>query len=114
MLRAIQSPTVCLHSVEEQYFLRATPTRVHNYRDHITRFEGLPIPSLTDHDADTRSLDIPCAYRGRVFRISPNDDDDVAMRVLPPILLNYSSKRHILGHIEHRARMMREGRVRGG
>jgi hypothetical protein len=109
MLCAIQPRAVSLHSIEEQGVLRTMPAGVRNYRNQITRFERLRIPSLTDHEAGARSLEIPRSNRGRVWRVSPNDDDDVAVGVLPPVLLYDASIRNILGHIEHRARMMGEG-----
>ena len=111
MLRAIQPRTVRLDCVEEQNARGAIPAGVRNYRDPVARFIGHPIPPPTDHDADARSLDIPRSDRGRVRRFTPNRDDDVAVRVLPPILLYDASIRDILGHIEHRARMMSEGRT---
>ena len=93
MLRAIQPRAVRLHRIEEQDVLRAIPAGVRNHRNQITRFERLLIPSLIDHEAGARSLDIPRSYGGKVCRVSPNDDDDVAVRVLPPILLYDASIR---------------------
>ena len=111
MLRAIQPRAVRLDCIEEQDKVRAISTGVRNYRDPVARFVGHPVPSPTGHEADARSLDIPRSDRGRVRRVTPNRDDDVAVRVLPQILLDDASIRHILGHIEHRARMMSEGRT---
>src|ERR1700730_5762434 len=109
MLCAIQPRAVSLHSIEEQSVLRTMPAGVRNYRNWITRFERLRIPSLTDHEAGARSLDIPRPHHGRVCRVSPNDDDDMAVWVLPPVLLYDASIGNILGHIKHRARMMGAG-----
>jgi hypothetical protein len=111
MLRAIQPRAVCLDCIEEQNDLGAIPARMCNYRNQVARFVRHPIPSPTDHKADARSLDIPRSDRGRVCRVTPNRDDDVAVRVLPPILFYDASIRNIFGHIEHRARMMSEGRT---
>ena len=111
MLRAIQPRAVCLDCIEEQNDLGAIPARMRNYRNQVARFVRLPIPSPTDHKADARSLDIPRSDRGTVCRVAPNRDDDVAVRVLPPILLYDGSIRNILGHVEHRARMMSERRT---
>ena len=111
MLRAIQPRAVRLDCIEEQNALGAIPAGVRNYRNPVARFAGHPIPSPTGHEADARSLDIPRSDRGRVRRVTPNRDDDVAVRVLPPILLYDASIRNILGHIEHRARMMSERRT---
>ncbi len=57
MLRAIQPLAVRLHSIEEQDVLGAIPAGVRNHRNQIARLESLPIPSLTDHEADARRLD---------------------------------------------------------
>jgi hypothetical protein len=109
MLRAIQSRAVRLHGIEEQDILGAIPAGVRNYRNQITRLERFLIPSLTDHEAGARGLDIPCSYRGRVCRVRPHCYDDVAVRVLPAILLYDASIGNVLAHIKHRARMMSEG-----
>lgn len=109
VLCAIQPRTVSLHSIEEQGGLRTIPAGVRNHRNQITWFERLRIPSHALHETGARSLDIPRSNLGRVCRVSANDDDDVAVRVLPPILLYDAQIRNILGHIEHRARMMSEG-----
>ena len=111
MLRAIQPRAIRFDCIEKQNAPGAIPAWVHNYRNRVARFVRQPIPSPTDHEADARSLDIPRSDRGRVRRVTPNPDDDVAVRVLPPILPHYASIRNIPGHIEHRARMMREGRT---
>ena len=111
MLRAIQPRAVRLDCIEEQNDFGAVLAWVCNYRNRVARFVRHAIPSPTDHEADARSLDIPRSDRGRVHRATPNRDDDVAVRVLPPILLYDASIRHILGHIEHRARMMGKGRT---
>ena len=111
MLRAIQPLAVRLDCVEEQNELGAIAAGVRNYRNPVARFIGHPIPSPTDHEADARSFDIPRSDRGRVRRVTPNRDDDVAVRVLPPILRHEASIRHIFGHIEHRSRMMSESRT---
>src|SRR5215472_15944814 len=47
-----------------------------------------------------------------VVPLGPNGDDDVAVRILPSVLLRNASIRNILGHIEHRARVMSEVRTR--
>lgn len=111
MLRAIQPLAVRLHCIEKQDEFGAIPAGMRNYRNRITWFECVPIPTFRDHEVDARSLDIPRSYRGRVGRVSPNDDDNMGVRVLPPILLYDASIRNIPGHIEHRARMMSEGRT---
>ena len=112
MFRTIQARAVPLDRIEKQNEPRPVLVWVRNYRNPITRFVRPAIPSSSDHEADGRSLDIPRSDRGRVRRVTPNRDDDVAVRVLPPILLYNTSKRHIPGHIEHRARMMSEGERR--
>ena len=111
MLRAIQPRAVRLDYIEEQDALGAIPAWVRNYRNPVARFVRHPIPSPTDHETDARSLDIPRSDRGRVRRVTPNRDDDVAVRVLPPIFLYDASIRNILGHVEHRARMVSESRT---
>ena len=110
MLRAIQPRAVRLDCIEEQNDLRAIPVRVRNDRDWVARFVRHPSPSPADHDADARRLDIPRSHRGGVCSVAPNRDDNLAVRVLPPILLYDASIRNIPGHIEHRARMMSERR----
>jgi hypothetical protein len=110
MLRAIQPRSVRLDCIEEQNALGAIPAGVGDDRNPVARPIGGPIPSSTEHEADARSLDIPRSDRGRV-RVTPNRDHDMAVRVLPPILLHDPSIRHILGHIERCARMMSEGRT---
>ena len=111
MLRAIQPRAVRFDCIEEQNEPGAILARVRNYRNWVPRFERHRGPSPTDHEADARSLDIPCSDRGRVRSITPNRDDDVAMRVLPPILLYDAAIRNIPVHIELRARMMGEART---
>jgi hypothetical protein len=111
MLRAIQPRAVRLHSIEEQDVLPITPVGVHNYRNWIARFECGLIPSLIGHEAGARSLDVPSSYRRRICSVGPHDDDDVAVRILPPILLYDAAIGNIFGHIEHRARMMSEART---
>ena len=111
MLRAIQPRAVRLYRIEEQDVMRAILVGVCHYRNLITRLERVPFPSLTDHDADARSLDIPSSYRRAVGRVCSDDDDDMTVRVLPPVLLHDASIRNILSHIEHRARMMSESRT---
>ena len=111
MSRSIQSGAVGLDCIEEQNALSAVSAGVRNHRNPVARFVRHPIPSLTDHEADARSFDIPRSDRGRVRCVIPNRDEDVAVRALPPILLYDASIRHILGHIEHRARMMSESRT---
>src|SRR6185436_17668882 len=63
------------------------------------------------HEVDARSLDILCSDRGRVRRVTVNRNDDLAVRVLPAILLYDASIRNVLGHVEHRARMMSGART---
>jgi hypothetical protein len=113
MLRAIQPRAVRLYRIEEQDVLRTILVGVRYYRNPITRLERVPIPPLAEHEADARSLDIPGSNRRPVGRGCSNDDNDVAVRVLPPILPYDTSIRNILTHIEHRARMMRESRTSG-
>ena len=110
MLRAIQPRAVRLDCIEEQKDSGAVPARVRNYRNQVPRFVRQTIPSLTDHEADARSLDIPRSDCGSVRGVAPNGDDDVAMRVLPSILFDDASIGTIPGYIEHRARMMGERR----
>ena len=111
MLCAIQPRAVRLYRIEEQDVHSAIPAGVRYYRNPITRRKRVPLPSLTDHDADARSLNVPGAYRRPVGRVCSNDDDDVAVRVLPPVLLYDASIRNILSHIKHCARMMSESRT---
>ena len=111
MLRAIQPRTIRSDRIEEQDVLRAIPIRVRYYRNPIARLKRVPFPTLTDHEADARSLDIPGSYRGLVSRGWSDNDDDVAVRVLPSVFLYDAPVRDILRHIEHRARMMRESRT---
>lgn len=111
MLRSIQARAVSLDSVEQQDVFGAIPARMRNYRNRVARFECLPIPPLTDHDTGARSLDIPRSNCGRGCSVGSNRDDDVAVRVLPPELLYDASVCNIFGHIEHRTRMMSEGRT---
>jgi len=110
MLRTIQARAVRLDCIEEQEDLGAIPARMRNYCNRVARFVRRPIPSPTDHKANARSLDIPRSDRRSVCGIAPNRDDDVAVRILPPILIDDASIRNIPGHIEHRARMMSERR----
>ena len=110
MLRTIQARAVRLDCVEEQEDLGAIPARMRNYCNQVARFVRRPIPSLTEHKANARSLDIPPSDRRSVGGIAPNRDDNVAVRVLPPILIDDASIRNILRDIEHRARMMSERR----
>ena len=106
MLCAIQPRAVRLYCIEEQDVLSAIPAGVRYYRNPITRLKRVPIPSLTDHEANARSLDIPGAYRRTVGRVISDDDDDMAVRVLPFVLLYDASIHDILSHIKHCARMM--------
>src|SRR5215471_4381917 len=87
MLCAVQPRAVRLDCIEEQNAPGAVAAGVRHYRDRVARFIGCPSPSPTDHEVDARSLDVP--------RVVPNRDDDVAVRVLPPILLDDASIRHI-------------------
>jgi hypothetical protein len=114
MFRAIQPRAVRFDRIEEQNEPGATPARVRNYRYPVARFVRLPIPSPTDHESDARSLDIPRSDRRRVRCVTPNRDDDVAVWILPLILLYDTSIGNILGYIEHRARMVSESRPSGG
>src|SRR5690349_23632645 len=100
MLRAIQPRAVRLDRIEEQNGPGAIPAGVYNDGDRVAWFVRQPVPSPTDHEVDARSLDIPRSDRGRVPRIAPNRDDDVAVRVLPPILFHDASIRNVPGHIE--------------
>ncbi len=111
MLRAIQPRAICLYRIEEQNARGAILAGVPNYRDPVTRLIGLPIPPPTDHDVDAGSLDIPRSDRRVIRRPTPNRDDDVAVRVLPSILLDDASICDILGYIEHCARMVSEART---
>jgi hypothetical protein len=108
MLGAIQPRPVGLYRIEEQDVLGAIPTGVSYYRNPIAPLERVPIPSLTDHEADARSLDIPSSYRRPVGRVRSDDDDNLAVRVLPPVLSYDASICNIPTHIEHRARMVSE------
>ena len=110
MLRAIQPRAIGLYRIKEKDVPGAVSAGMRYYRNPITRLKRVPIPSLTDHEADARSLDIPGSYRRLVRRVCSDDDDDVAVRVLPPVLLYYTSIRNILSHVEHRTRMMSESR----
>ena len=111
MLCAIQPCTVRFYRIEEQDVPGALAAGMRYYRNPITRLKRVPIPSLTDHEANARSLDIPGAYRRTVGRVISDDDDDMAVRVLPFVLLYDASIRNVLGHIEHRAGMMSESRT---
>jgi hypothetical protein len=111
MLGAIQPRAIRLYRVEQQSALGAILLWVRNDSNRVARFVRRPSPALTEHDADARSLDIPGSDSGRVLRVSPNRDDDVAVRVLPQILLHDAAVRNISGYIEHRAGMMGERRT---
>jgi len=111
MLGAIQPSAIWLDCIEQQSTLGAILHGVRHYRNWVARFVRHPIPTLTDHDVDARSLDIPRSDSGGVLRVRANRDDDPAVWVLPPILLYDSRKRNVLAHIEHRAGMMGEGRT---
>lgn len=112
MLGPIQPRAIRLYCIEQQSTLGAILHWVRNYRNWVARFVRDAIPALTDHDVNARSLDVPRSDSGRVLRVIPNRDDDVAVWVLPPILLYDASIGNILGHIEHRAGMMGEGGTR--
>ena len=109
MLRAIQPRAVFLDYIEKQNEPGAIRARVCNYGNRVSRLVCRRTPSSAEHEADARSLYVPRSDRGRVCCVTPNRDHDVTVRVLPPILLYDAAIRNILGHIEHRARMMSEG-----
>ena len=111
MLGAIQPRAIRLNRIEQQSTLGAILHWVRNYCNWVARLVRHPIPALTDHDVDARSLDIPRSDSGGVLRVRADRDDDVAVWVLPLILLYDTPIRNILGHIEHRTGMMGEGRT---
>ena len=111
MSRAIQPLAVRSDCIKEQNELGAIPAGMRDYRNPVARFERPPIPPPARHEVDARGLDIPRSDSGGVRRITANRDDDVAVRILPPILLYDASIRNIPRHVEHRARVMSEGRT---
>ncbi len=111
MLSAIQPRAIRLYRIEQQRALGTILHRVRNHRNWVARLVRQPIPALTDHEVDARSLDIPRSGSGGVLRVRSNRDDDVAVRVLPAILLHDALIRNVLGHIEHRAGMVGEART---
>jgi len=113
MSSAIQPRAVWLDCIEQQSTLGAILHWVRHYRNWVARFVRRRIPTLTDHDVDARSLDIPRSYSRGVLRVSANRDDDLAVGVLPAILLHDTRIGCILSHIKHRAGMMGEGWASG-
>jgi hypothetical protein len=111
MLGAIQARAIRLYCVEQQSNLGAILPWVRNYRNWVARFVRRPGPALIEHDVDARSLDTPRSDGGRVLRVSPNGEDDVAVWVLLQILLYGAAIRGVPGYIEHRAGMMSERRT---
>src|SRR5580658_8346773 len=111
MIRAIHPRAVRLYRIEKQDLPGSVPARMRYDRDPIAQCKRSPTPSLTDHDADARGFDIPGAYGGRVGGVRSYGDDDVAVRVLPLVLLDEASIGNIFRHIEHRAGVMSERRI---
>ena len=111
MLGAIQPRAIRPNRVEQQRTLGAILHWVRYYSNWVARLVRRLIPALVDHDADARSLDIPCSDGGGVLRARADRDDDVAVRVLQPILVHDADIREILRDIEHRAGMMGKGRA---
>src|SRR5271155_5207656 len=111
MLGAIQPCAIRLNRIEQQSALGTILHWVRNNCNWVALLIGHAIPALTDHDVYARSLDIPRPNSGSVLGVRVNRDDDVAVRVLQPILLYDALVGNILGHIEHRAGMMGEGRT---
>ena len=112
MHRAVESCPVSLDRVEEQHKSGAIHTRMSHHRNPIARLERPRSPPAGGHDADRRGLDGPYSHRGPIRRAGPDSDDDVAVGVLPPVLLHDSSIRNVLAHVEHRAGMVGERRSR--
>jgi len=112
MRRAVEPRPVSLDRVEEQHEVGAIHIRMSHHRNRIARLVRPRSPPAGGHDADSRGLDGPCPHRGPIRRAGPDSDDDVAVGVLPPVLLHDSPIRNVLAHIEHRAGMVGERRGR--
>jgi len=112
MRRAVESCPVSLDRVEEQHKIGAIHTRMRHHRNRIARLVRRRSPPAGGHDADSRGLDCPYSHRGPIRRAGRDSDDDVAVGVLPPVLLHDSPIRNVLAHVEHRAGMVGEHRRR--
>jgi len=112
MRRAVEPGPVRLDRVEEQHEVGASHIRMSHHRNWIARLVRPRSPPAGGHDADSRSLDGPCPHRGRIRRAGLDSDDDVAVGVLPPVLLHDSPIRNVPAHVEHRAGMVGERRSR--
>ena len=112
MRRAVEPCPVSLDRVEEQHEVGAIHIRMSHHRNRIARLVRPRSPPAGGHEADSRGLDSPCAHRGPIRRAGPDSDDDVAVGVLPPVLLHDSPIRNVLADVEHRAGMVGERRSR--
>jgi len=112
MRRPIQPRSVSFDRVEEQHHFRAIRVGMRDHGNGIAGPVCLRRPPHVGHEADSRGLYYPGADGRRIRRASANGDDDLAMRVLPPVLLDDSPIRGVLGHVEHRAGMVSRGRTR--
>jgi hypothetical protein len=111
MRGAIQPRSVSLDGVEEQHNGGAVHVWVSHHRNRVARLVRLRSPPPGGHDVNSGGLDSPRPHRRRVRRPSPNGDDDVAVWVLPPVVLYDSPICDVLAHVEHRAGMVGECRT---
>jgi len=112
MRRAIQARSISLDCIEQQHGAGTIPVWMSDHGKRIAWLVRLRSPPHGTHDVDIGGLDRPCSDRGRIRRASPNRDHDVAMWVLPSVVLHNSPIRQVLAHVEHCAGMMGEGRGR--
>src|SRR3954470_12393754 len=112
MRRAVEPCAVTLNRVEEQHEVGASLIRMSHHRNRLAKLVRPRSPPAGGHDADSRGLDGPCPHRGLIHRAGPDSDDDVAVGILPPVLLHDAAIRNVLAYVEHRAGMVGERRSR--
>src|SRR5262245_61899231 len=108
MRRAVEPCPISRDRVEEQHDVGASLIRMGHHRNRIAEVVGPWSPPAGGHDADSRGLDGPYPHRGLIRRAGPHPDDDMAVGVLPPVVVHDSPKRDVLAHVEHRVGMVRE------
>ena len=106
-MRCVALPRAArLDYIEEQHRPGSICIWMRHFRNWVACHLCRSGPPPVGHDIDGRGLNIPCSRYGRIMCVVPDQDYNMAVRVLPPILPCDTLIGDILNCVEHCAKVM--------